>query len=248
MSRLSKDAKVEKRTGKRVNKKVSICWNYFNPNACGNAHDAQMINFSESGMYFESDYFSKTKGINNNIRLGRLRDNISTAEPVLRNTDVLSFDIGAIKYAEAPGSSNISPNGLHSEEACQLAKYAGMSDRLKVFGLFEYDTGKDELNVTAKLLAQIVWYFIEGFLNRQNKKPDENDRNIMYRVEVKDLEIPFVFYKNPDSNQWWMQIIFAEKVLHFACSEKEYNQASNNEIPELWVKYIMKLDKMNTNN
>ena len=63
MSRLSNNAKVEKRTGKRVNKKASICWNCFNPNECGNAHDAQMINFSESGMYFESDYFSKTRPV-----------------------------------------------------------------------------------------------------------------------------------------------------------------------------------------
>ena len=63
MSRLSNDAKVDKRIGKRVNKKASICWNCFNPNACGNADDAQMINFSENGMYFESDCFSKTRPV-----------------------------------------------------------------------------------------------------------------------------------------------------------------------------------------
>ncbi len=63
MSRLSNDAKVDNRIGKRVNKKASICWNYLNPNACCDVYDAEMINFSESGMYFESDYFSKTRPV-----------------------------------------------------------------------------------------------------------------------------------------------------------------------------------------
>ncbi len=195
--------------------------------------------------YVASDYFSKTKGINNNIRLGRLSDNISTAEPVLRNTDVLSFDIGVVKYSESPGGGSFTPNGLRSEEACQLAKYAGASNRLKVFGLFEYDTEKDEHNLTAKLSAQIVWYFIEGFAMRRNENPDENDKNIMYQVEVKNIDNPLVFYMNTETNQWWMQINTNDnKHVYFACSEFEYNQASNNEIPELWFNYIQKLDEL----
>ena len=194
--------------------------------------------------YIASEYFSKTKGINNNIRLGQLRDDISLAEPILRNSDVLSFDIGAVKYSEAPGGCSFTPNGLRSEEACQLAKYAGLSDRLKVLGLFEYDVNNDQLNLTAKLAAQIFWYFLEGFVNRQYKKPDENDECIMYQVEVKNIDKPLIFYKNTDTNQWWMQIYSGDKKqFYFACSEKEYNQASNNEIPELWLNYIQKLDE-----
>ena len=61
MSGLPRDTKVDKRTGKRVNKKASIRWNCFNPNSCCDVHDAQMINFSEKGMYFESDYFPKVR-------------------------------------------------------------------------------------------------------------------------------------------------------------------------------------------
>lgn len=197
--------------------------------------------------YIASEIFSKTKGISNNIRLGQLRDNIALVEPVLRNTDVLSFDIGAVKFSEAPGSCNFSPNGLRSEEACQLAKFAGLSDRLKVFGVFEYDSGKDQHNLTAKLVAQIVWYFLEGFLNRQNERPDKSENNVMYSVEVKDIDKPLVFYKNTKTNRWWMQIqTFNNKTLYFACSEDEYIQASNNEIPELWLNYVQKLDETYT--
>ena len=207
----------------------------------------KMFQFSLIGYqnhYVVPEFFYKTKGINSNIRLGLLRDNISLVEPIFRNTDVLSFDIGAIKHSEAPGVLSFSPNGLLSEEACQLAKYAGLSNRMKVFGLFEYYSKNDIHNITAKLAAQIVWYFIEGFANRQNTHEAENENNTMFRVEVQDLDNPLVFYKNTETNQWWMQInTHNKKHTYFACSELEYLQASNNEIPELWLNYIQKLDE-----
>jgi arginase family enzyme len=195
--------------------------------------------------YISPGYFSKTIGIGNHIRLGKLRDDISSTEPVFRNTDVLSFDIGAVKHSEAPGGCSFAPNGLYNEEACQLAKYAGLSNRLKVFGLFELDTEKDQHCLTTQLAAQIIWYFIEGFINRNNKLPDEDDNCVMYQVEVKYIDNPLIFYKNPETNQWWLQINSPDNKPNFiACTEKEYNQASNDEIPELWLNYIQKLDEL----
>ncbi len=195
--------------------------------------------------YIAPELFLRTKGINNSIRLGRLRGEIEFAEPVFRNTDVLSFDIGAVKFSEAPGTYRFSPNGLRSEEACQLAKYAGLSDRLKVFGLFEFDSENDLNNLTAKLAAQIVWYFLEGFLNREEEKPADNKTSVMYQVEVKNVDKPLVFYKNIKTDRWWMQInTIDNEPIYFACSKNEYIKASNNEIPGLWLKYIQQLDEM----
>jgi arginase family enzyme len=197
------------------------------------------------GHYLASENFNKMKSVSNHIRLGNLRDNIALVEPVLRNTDFLSFDINSIKHSDAPGSMRITPNGLRSEEACRLAKYAGLSDRLKVFGLFDVVTENDRNNLTVKLASQLIWYFLEGFLNRDNENPDANENNIMYQVEVDSVDKPIVFFKNTITNRWWMQIETTEKSkLHFACSEKEYEQASNNEIPELWFNYIQKIDSL----
>jgi formiminoglutamase len=195
--------------------------------------------------YVANEYFSKTKGVNNHVRLGQLRDDISCAEPILRNTDVLSFDIGAIKYSEAPAANCVKPNGLRSEEACQLAKYAGLSDRLKVFGLFEVNPEKDEFNLTIKLSAQIIWYFINGVVNRQNDAGNLNENMVVYQVDVKDVAQPLVFRKNTVTNQWWMQFhYFNKENVVVGCSEEEYRQASNNDIPELWFKYIQKIDEI----
>jgi len=193
--------------------------------------------------YLATEYFRNIKSVSEHIRLGNLRDNITVAEPVLRNTDFLSFDINSVKNSDAPGSYRSNPNGLRSEEACQLAKYAGLSGRLKVFGLFDVFPENDRYNLTVKLTAQIIWYFLEGFIDRDNQKPDSGENSLMYKVEVESVDKPIVFYRNTLTNRWWMQIETTEKtMLYFACSEKEYEQASNNEIPELWLNYIQKID------
>jgi len=197
------------------------------------------------GYYLASEYLNKFKGVNEHIRLGSLRSNISLAEPVMRNTDFLSFDINSVKSSEAPGSMRTIPNGLRSEEACQLTKYAGLSNRLKVFGLFDVVTENDQNSLTVKLAAQMIWYFLEGFINRDNEKPDSDENNTMYKVEVNNIDKPIVFFKNELTNRWWMQIETSEKgKLYFACSARDYEQASNNEIPELWLKYIQKIDEV----
>lgn len=194
--------------------------------------------------YVAREYFSKTKGINNHVRLGKLREDIKSAEPILRNTDVLSFDIGAVKHTEAPAGICENPNGLRSEEACQLAKFAGLSERLKVFGLFELDPEKDKYDMTMKLSAQIIWYYIDGVMNRKIFGAGLEDNKMIYQVDVKDVNKPLVFYKNTITNQWSMQFqALDNESIILACSEEEYRQASNNEIPELWLKYIQKIDE-----
>jgi arginase family enzyme len=209
-------------------------------------YQPQIFQFNIIGFqshYLPSGILDKMKTVSDHIRLGSLRDNIGLAEPVLRNTDFLSFDIISLKNSEAPGSSNVNPNGLRSEEACQLAKYAGLSNRIKVFGLFEVEPANDRNNLTVALAAQIIWYFLEGIINRSSEKPDLIQNTKMYQVEVDSIDIPIIFYKKTITNQWWMEIETNEKIkLHFACSEKEYLQASNNEVPELWLKYLQKID------
>jgi len=209
-------------------------------------YQPQIFQFNIIGFqnhYMPSEFFDKMKAVSEHIRLGSLLGNIALAEPVLRNTDFLSFDIISLKNSEAPGSSKVNPNGLRSEEACQLAKYAGLSNRIKVFGIFEVEPANDRNNLTVALAAQIIWYFVEGFINRVSETPDMSQNNKKYQVEVDSIDSPIVFYKNILTNQWWMEIETTEKIkLLIACSEKEYAQASNNEIPELWLKYLQKID------
>ena len=188
--------------------------------------------------------FCNIPGVGDHYRLGLLSDDISLAEPILRNTDFLSFDLCSVKHSEAPGTYCLNPNGLRSEEACQLARYAGLSEKLRVFGLFGMNMLKDINEITIKLSAQIIWYFLEAQTNKQNSTGNESRNRIKYKVEVKDIDKPLVFLQSPETYRWWMEIqSFDGENMLIACSEREYYKASENEIPELWLKYVQKIDE-----
>ncbi len=104
-------------------------------------------------------------------RLGKVREQIEDMEPVMRSSHLLSFDLNAVKYSDAPTNKTGSPNGLAGDEACTLTRYAGMSDTLSSFGIFGFDDRKDKDGMTALLAAQMIWYFIDGYRIRLQEAP-----------------------------------------------------------------------------
>jgi hypothetical protein len=62
---------------------------------------------------------------------------------------------------------------------------------------------------------------------------------------MKGVEYPVVFLKNPVTGQWWMEFeTYDKKKLHFACTNDDYLKATDNEIPEIWMKFIQKIDEI----
>jgi formiminoglutamase len=179
------------------------------------------------------------------VRLGALRSNLTMAEPFLRDAQLVSFDISAVKQSEAPGTRFSSPNGLLSEEACQLARYAGLSDMVSCFGIFEINGKYDVNDQTAHLAAQAIWYFIEGFSQRKREKPAQHHADFkVFMVNHRDMEHALTFYKSMVTGRWWMEIPdmkSGEQVL-VACSQEEYQQACNHDIPEMWWKAFQRIN------
>ena len=181
-------------------------------------------------------------------RLGQVRYDLTSAEPILRNANVFSFDLNAIRYQDAPGQSFASPNGLYSEEACQIARYAGTSDGLNIAGFFNLIPEKDLSGSSSKLMAQIVWHFMEGFFNRKAEDPleDSDDFN-QFIVDMSDLDMTLVFFQSRISGRWWMEISDVERkkkgIYVIPCDEEDYTKASHGEIPDRWWKNIRKMHK-----
>jgi len=179
------------------------------------------------------------------MRLGDLRSNITAAEPFLRDAHLVSFDIGVIRQSDAPGTLYPSPNGLMAEDACQLARYAGMSDKVSCFGIFEVNPQYDNHNQTAHLAAQAIWYFIEGYSQRKKESPSQDNADFkVFMVNHRDMEHALVFYKSLVTGRWWMEIpeMKSGKNILVSCSHEEYQQACNHDIPELWWKAFQKIN------
>lgn len=190
-----------------------------------------------------------TKLYFDSYRLGQIRDKIEDAEPIIRQADMLSFDITSIKHADAPANPNASPNGLYAEEACQVMRYAGMSDKLTSLGIYEINPAFDVSGKTSHLAAQMIWCFMDGFYNRKNDFPSRtNPEYLRFNVVLQDEKYEINFYKSKKSDRWWMEIPYPpHKGLKFErhtlipCSYKDYEMAVKNEIPDRWWQTYQKL-------
>ncbi len=175
-------------------------------------------------------------------RLGDVRANMAQVEPILRDSDIVSFDISALRQSEAPGFFNSSPSGFYSEEACQIARYAGISDRVSCFGLFEVNPKYDATNQTAKTAAQIIWYFLDGFSCRNVEFPQSENSNFKtFIVGHSDLDHEITFYKSLITERWWMEIPANDTPTLVSCSYEDYLSACKQEVPDLWWKSYQKL-------
>ncbi|WP_340112152.1 arginase family protein [Maribellus mangrovi] len=194
--------------------------------------------------YVPVKLFDKTKGVGEHLSLGRLRDSIVLAEPVFRNSDFVTVDFGTLKYSEAKGKQNL-PNGLGGEEICQLSKYAGLSRRLKAFALFEVIDEMSAEGLNVSLAAQSAWYFIEGVLQRSHANPENEEDFVVHKVEIWQVEPPLVFYQDNATGQWWLRLqTKGNSFVFLACSEQDFLEATHNEIPEIYLKYVQKIDEI----
>ena len=129
----------------------------------------------------------------------------------MRNTDFLSFDISAIQYAYAGANVYASPNGLNGEDACKIMRYAGVSDKITAVGLFEYNQDLDLNYQTAYLLAEMLWYFVDGYKIRKNELNPNIKDCAKYTVAFEDGKNEIVFYKSQTSGRWWMGVPFRKE-------------------------------------
>jgi formiminoglutamase len=211
-----------------------------------------LFNFSNIGY---QTYFVGTENVAlmkklffDTYRLGQVRDDIQETEPVLRNADMVTVDLTSIRQSDAPGTSDASPNGFYGEEMCQIMMYTGLSEKLSGLGIYEYQPETDRDGQTAHLVAQMIWYFIEGVSCRKMDLPLTNPNNyITYRVAVENLENEITFIKSIKSDRWWMKLPLDPARNRYLshhllpCSYRDYQQACNNEVPDRWWNALQKI-------
>jgi arginase family enzyme len=178
-------------------------------------------------------------------RLGEVSNELQIVEPVLRDADIVSIDLSSVKNADAPGNNNASPNGFSGAEICAIARYAGISDKVSSFGIYEYNSKYDTNNQTAQLISQMIWYFIEGVNYRANDYPfGLKDKYQKYIVPIEDQLLNF--HKSNKSGRWWMEIILNESNKNkrhtlIPCTYQDYISATNQEIPDRWIRTLKKI-------
>jgi len=174
-------------------------------------------------------------------RLGNVKADLSLVEPIMRDSDVVTIDLNALKSNEISFIHQKMPNGFDGQEMCAIARYAGISDRVSVLGIFEYKNYADE-ETAAMLVAQLIWYFVEGINYRAKEALDIEKGNFLtYQVPVNDEVL--IFYKSIKTERWWIEIPFIlglnnklKRRTLLPCTYQEYVAACNQTIPERWYR------------
>ncbi|UOB18692.1 formimidoylglutamase [Abyssalbus ytuae] len=176
-------------------------------------------------------------------RLGEVIKDITIVEPVLRDADIISIDMASVKSSEVGSISYASPNGFDGREICAISRYAGISDKIAVFGIYEcHNTSQ-----FSQLVSQIIWYFIEGVNFRKKDYPFQKEEDYeKYIVPIEGEEL--YFYKSNLTGRWWMEIPQIKKTDNklkrhalLPCTHQDYLDACNNVIPERWWKALKKM-------
>lgn len=164
-------------------------------------------------------------------RVGRVKERIEEMEPVIRNSNLFSFDISAIQHSHAP-ANRLTPNGFNGEEACTLMQYAGMSMNVSTIGIYGYLPQQDEHNLTAKQIAHMLWYLMDGS-NKSKYEAKLEDRENFNEFRLFFAEVETTFLQSKKTGRWWMETPDGKMI---ACSHYDYIVASDNHIPERWMR------------
>lgn len=153
------------------------------------------------------------------IRLAEMMNSTEKTEPFFRKTDLVTVNCDAIESFGDAFSMNPQVNGLNRREICAYMKEIGLSENLKSVGIFNYNIySENQLN--HQLLAQMIWYLIEG-INIQQSHPKERHYEMFY-VLIEDRQ--YAFKRDTFSNLWYFGD--DENIENcIPCSRKDFDEA-----------------------
>jgi len=171
--------------------------------------------------------------IEGHLRLSDLKDDLSLAEPCIRDSDAMIFHCDSISASETGYMIGMSSSGLSIIEACQLFRYAGAAQSLSTIGVYGYNPEIDEAGRIANGLAQMLWYLLEGSTLREDPKQSPLTQ---YVVQSKDNEHTLHFYKSEISGRWWIENKSGRKV---PCSYQDYKKACEEDYSATVIKSVL---------
>ncbi len=132
------------------------------------------------------------------IRLAEMMNATNRMEPFFRKADLVSVNCDAVESFSDEFSINPQVNGLNKREICAYMKEIGLGENLKSVGIFNFNF-ESENRLNYQLLAQMIWYLIEG-INIQKSHPKEKNFETFY---VMIGEENYTFRREIFRNLWY---------------------------------------------
>lgn len=153
------------------------------------------------------------------VRLAEMLNAPQNVEPFLRRADLATINCDAMETWAEAFSKHPQINGLNRREICAYMKEIGLGESLKSVGIFNFNF-EAKSNLNYQLLAQMIWYLIEG-IHIQKTHPKERQYET-YIVMVEQLE--YTFKRDTFSGLWYFGN--SDDISQcLPCSEQDYHNA-----------------------
>ncbi|MEO5582116.1 MAG: hypothetical protein ABIR66_05460, partial [Saprospiraceae bacterium] len=162
------------------------------------------------------------------MRLGHIRQNIDRVEPWCRSLDHAIFHMNTLRKTDYPAKGSTNPGGFYYEEACKISQFLGASSHLKSIGFYGYSESLDKDLGSAAVIAQLIWYFIDGFIHFRENSSIQKAKLIQYTVHASHAELDINFWKSNESGRWWMEVP-GQPEHWVSCTYDDYLEASHGE-------------------
>ncbi len=195
-----------------------------------------------------SSYLQKIRDtFHEELRLGSLRGSIHSAEPLMRNKEYFFIDMKAVRTSDFPSNPTNSPNGLYAEEICQLARYAGMGQKIKTLFLYGIPSDLKANPASGELIAETLWHITEAMAANMHEDPSDSSKDeyfIKKIVSMGEDGQDIIFVTSHSTGRWWVEIPVLEtsENVHIPCSYTDYLTARSGDVPIRWLFFFQKLN------
>lgn len=153
------------------------------------------------------------------VRLADMMNSTTRTEPYFRHADVVSVNCDAVESFGETFSVNPQVNGLNRREICAYMKECGLSENLLATGIFNYNFKQNNF-LNDQLLAQMIWYLLEGVNIRKSHPTEKNFETFWVMVGEKE----YAFKRDIFSNLWYFGDEEDKEQL-IPCSREDYEDA-----------------------
>jgi hypothetical protein len=180
------------------------------------------------------------------LRLGLLKEDLSLAEPLLRDADYVWFDLTTLRASDAPLRKHLNVNGLYAEEACRLINYVALSNRTKALFMHSFSCLCCLNGVALSLLAQLIWHLAEGLAGRIREELINFSENIAFKEIMVDMGVSgqeLYFLYSETTQRWWIKVPYnKENIQWIPCDHSDYQVACQGRVPVRWLWHYQKLN------
>ncbi|MBK9272202.1 MAG: hypothetical protein IPM48_11465 [Saprospiraceae bacterium] len=175
--------------------------------------------------------------------LSDFRKSSNSVDPILRRSEWCFFSPLSIRFSDFPAKGHPISSGLYSEEAASICRMAGAGENNQLFFIHTWQAKQDSTEQCDYNIAQLVWYFMEGFSIKKLDASAQKTQLTEYVVDLPEFDSEICFCKSEITGKWWFKSPYSGELSNanilIPCTYEEYLQTIQSNVPKRIAELIL---------